>query len=475
MLHSRDMPRAATWLVAASAVLGCYGDQSLTSRPRHAVADISDGAHDAPGFPSNPHYFFLPPLVDSPSATGVFNPRLSPVVQICNQNVTPCPSDQVHALFTTTTGSGSETVQLDPTGPLYVVNWDTDPATEPLGASYRIAVLVRDQTLGFADVVMVASGSIEDPGTGAVIPLKDGRTLPIKFLVEEGALCPANAGLDCVEQVASPTADNTIVTRSGLAGAFIPAGALSQPVTVSIVADTARPCIPSPFALAQYPGCYQFFADPGPTPFNLPVTVGMCVQTDLPLTVGAELEIFRFDPGLPVVALEETSAGFLPCDATDPYRLPSIGGRGSIVRTLLALARSVLLPRPLYAAHDGLGGMTDSFSTFSWVLPAGMVSQVVPLPIGTAGAPVLSPPAVLLQDMSSLHLPVAGVTVTFRVEGGGSITNSSVVTGADGLASVGAWLLGAVPGVNRVIATAVGAIGSPDTFTVIGVSPLPFP
>ena len=74
-----------------------------------------------------------------------------------------------------------------------------------------------------------------------------------------------------------------------------------------------------------------------------------------------------------------------------------------------------------------------------------------------------------------MHNPAAGVTVTFTVVGGGSITNSTVVTGADGLASVGSWVLSSVPGVNQVIATAVGAIGSPGTFTVTALSPPPLP
>ena len=471
------MTRAAFGLAAAAVgVLGCQSDRSVTAGPAHFAAAMSDGAHDASGFPSNPHFFFLPPLAAAPSPTGTFNPRLSPVVQICNQNVTPCPEDQVHAVFTTTSGSGSQTVRLDETDQQYIVNWNTDPTTEPVGASYRIAVLVRQQVLGFADVNVVASGLMEDAATTTDIALQDGRTLPIKFLVEDGALCPPNATLDCAEQLASPTTDNTIVTRNGQAGTFIPAGALSQTVTVSVIQDNTTPCLPAPFALPQYLGCYQFFTDPGPSSFSVPVTVGMCVELNLPLTVGSELQIFQFDPGLPVRPLQETSAGFLPCDATEPYReLPVFGRRESAVKRVLARLLRLLGPRALFAAHDGVGGMTDSFSTFSWVLPAAMTPYLSPALTGIVGTPVSSPPTVLLTDTTAVHNPVAGVTVTFTVVGGGSITNSTVVTGADGLASVGSWMLSSVPGVNQVIATAVGAIDSPGTFTVTALSPPPLP
>src|SRR6266571_6661154 len=185
------MTRAAFGLAAvACGVLACQGDRSVTAGPAHFAGAMSDGANSAPGFPSNPHFFFLPPTAASPSPTGTFNPRLSPVVQICSQSVTPCPADQVHAVFTTTSGPGSETVRLDATNQQYIVNWDTDPTTEPVGAGFRIAVLVRQEVLGFADVIMAAPGVMENAATTTDIALLDNRTLPIKFLVEDGALCP---------------------------------------------------------------------------------------------------------------------------------------------------------------------------------------------------------------------------------------------------------------------------------------------
>ena len=142
------MTRAAFGLAAAAVgVLGCQSDRSVTAGPAHFAAAISDGAHDASGFPSNPHFFFLPPLAAAPSPTGTFNPRLSPVVQICNQNVTPCPADQVHAVFTTTSGSGSQTVRLDETDQQYIVNWNTDPSPGVLSTHARppcISMICRE-------------------------------------------------------------------------------------------------------------------------------------------------------------------------------------------------------------------------------------------------------------------------------------------------------------------------------------------
>jgi alpha-tubulin suppressor-like RCC1 family protein len=65
------------------------------------------------------------------------------------------------------------------------------------------------------------------------------------------------------------------------------------------------------------------------------------------------------------------------------------------------------------------------------------------------GSTVPIAPAVQLTDPSG-H-PVAGVMVTFSVTaGGGSITGAIQTTDVNGIATVGGWMLGAVPGVNEL-------------------------
>jgi hypothetical protein len=74
-------------------------------------------------------------------------------------------------------------------------------------------------------------------------------------------------------------------------------------------------------------------------------------------------------------------------------------------------------------------------------------------------------PAVLVTDAD--NNPVAGVAVTFAVaSGGGSVIGGSQATNAAGIATVGAWMLGSMPGLNTLTATAVGAVmdGNPITF-----------
>ena len=85
-----------------------------------------------------------------------------------------------------------------------------------------------------------------------------------------------------------------------------------------------------------------------------------------------------------------------------------------------------------------------------------------------AGTAVATAPSVYVYDGSGN--PVSGLTVTFSVwSGGGSVTGAAAVTGDDGIATVGSWTLGPVPGANALRATCAGVSGSPVTFTATGV------
>jgi len=83
-----------------------------------------------------------------------------------------------------------------------------------------------------------------------------------------------------------------------------------------------------------------------------------------------------------------------------------------------------------------------------------------------AGTVVPVRPAVVVRDAGGT--PVAGVTVTFEVTGGGGSAAGPVqVTGTDGVATVGGWTLGNVAGANTLQATveAPDVSGNPVTFT----------
>lgn len=88
------------------------------------------------------------------------------------------------------------------------------------------------------------------------------------------------------------------------------------------------------------------------------------------------------------------------------------------------------------------------------------------------GSAVSVAPGVLITDQ--FGNPVPGVSVGFAIaSGGGSVTGSPVMTDANGVATVGSWVLGASAGSNTLTATAApgGIQGNPVTFTATGVAP----
>jgi len=175
-----------TLLTAAIALITACTEHPASSLvvagPRDA---ISDGATDG-----NAHFFFLPPMVANPGH-GTNDATLSPEVVICQWDGTACVATLATyttdpGTTTTTQPGNSETVRASAAH--YIVNWHTrDFGLDP-ALTYRICVKVGDVELGFADVDVAASGrELRDTGEGFVAVL-NGRTLPIKFRIEQGAL-----------------------------------------------------------------------------------------------------------------------------------------------------------------------------------------------------------------------------------------------------------------------------------------------
>jgi adhesin/invasin len=88
------------------------------------------------------------------------------------------------------------------------------------------------------------------------------------------------------------------------------------------------------------------------------------------------------------------------------------------------------------------------------------------------GTPVLPAPSVTITDADAK--PIAGITVTFALAtGGGSLAGPTAMTDANGVATVGSWVVGTTAGVNTLTAAAVNVPGSPLTFTATGVAGAP--
>jgi hypothetical protein len=125
---------------------------------------------------------------------------------------------------------------------------------------------------------------------------------------------------------------------------------------------------------------------------------------------------------------------------------------GSAAVTFTAMAR-----------EDGGGGPGPLPGASRVVLVEGN-AQTAPV-----GSRVAIRPAVKVTDSGGA--PVPGVEVNFVVTGGaGSVDGATQVTGADGIARVGAWRLSPSPGSNTLEARAGSLEGSPVVFTAEGTA-----
>ena len=388
------MNRITLLSLVVAGIVGCRADRALPPGP---AAEIQDATH----LDGNSFFFWLPPTVNqhAPSSQ-VFSSKLRPAITIVDQGPAGAPSANCHAGGTVRTFSGSD---ITVSNAAYHVNWHTDQDDLHAECTYRIKVNVgprlNSPELGHADVDLVSSGNqLKNVDTDEFIPLLDGRTLPITFFIGVGATCNPAGGSDCGEGVARPGENTLIVTNSGNAGVFIPAGAVDNETTITIQSVDQRfgegdQCIPrladqfagTPKTLDN--GCYDFRADPPLADVNdnggtfregFNATAGICppiAAMNLDHATLDLIQIFRIDDlgEGNAVAIPNVPAPFLRCD---PHFSPSFGSRPSLFGDLARAFAAIVSPRPLYAGTRrmmfdlGAGGSTDGFSRFSWALPS---------------------------------------------------------------------------------------------------------
>jgi len=460
--------------VALSVVLvlaGCQADDQPTAPPGpRPLAAISDGAHGG-----THGFFFLPPLVPSPTFTGTFNASLKPSVEICELTASLPPA----CVGGPVTRFEPSAITVDATTGQYHVNWKTDDSPLDVAKNYRIRVFIGSSEdgmeLGFRDVHPVATPQEvpKDPESGDLYVFTFGSNIPIKFRIEKGALCAPGA-TDCGE--GSLDAGGGLVLAN-FAGVATSQGTLDSQVTL-IVERITCPRVDGrvvflPMDIPQFAGCYKVRSIPAVTGLmDPPAVVGVCFEpnpTNLTDRQEQLLALHRYDrshpelgvEALPVVSFQIDCQGFASATANPLMNLARAG-----VRVLQRTLSPWVSPPPLLAVPTGLGGLTGSFSDFVWALPSQMAilegdNQIAPL-----GTPVAIPPAVIVTD--SDDNPVQGATVSFAVTlGGGTVIPAAplkIVTGADGVAGVArvtSWTLGGTPGLNLLEASGIGLEATP--------------
>jgi adhesin/invasin len=121
----------------------------------------------------------------------------------------------------------------------------------------------------------------------------------------------------------------------------------------------------------------------------------------------------------------------------------------------------------LIAGSSALPGSTVRFTATGVAGPADALLRISEdNQVARISSAVADAPSVQVTD--AFGNPVADVAVTFVPgPGGGSVSGGSPVTGSDGLATVGSWMLGGTAGPYTLAATSDGLDGSPVVFHAI--------
>ena len=215
-------------IVAVILIAACTDHSPVAPVPPPSES-ISDAVHGS----GNAHFYFLPPLVPEVGTAGTFDGTLLPytAVEVCRLDGTSCTPI---ATFTQTTHvacgpkdvnppeAGLVRVSLD--AETYIVTWDTNECGSlDAAATYRIRVVVAGTELGYADLDVVENGrELRNVITGQYVGLVDGRTLPIKFRIEAGAVF-----------VIGPDG-GTVVGSGELVTIRIPEGALESSIGITV-------------------------------------------------------------------------------------------------------------------------------------------------------------------------------------------------------------------------------------------------
>ena len=539
MRHLRLLPVASLALIVACDDPSAPGTISVES-PSAAISDGSQGG--------NPDFFWLPPLVSNPSGhsswdVGGFNPKLLVQIDVCRLDKNPIdfppgtPTSPNPDAARCVAGPpivhfGASEIAVSITDESYAVQWRTD-GLDPT-AFYRMYAYVGTReppgiTLGFLDLDPEDKG-MKNVRTGEVVAFQDGRTIPIRFRVERGALCENRSA--CVETTVSndnPDGDHQAValtSASGtIAGALFPDGWLPANGPQSVVVTIERvntgindvvngtqefPCHPG-LPLQQFDGCFRFTTQPVLATF---VEDGIQRQFAREVTVAGCFVLHEREPGDPRERYSQLWASG-PDEETRPLKSAAVPasiltnhdcdgalgvldpspGRFAVVNAALdrlgaGLAR-VFGVRRAYAVDLGLGGLTFEFSNVGPVVSA-RIEAVGPSELtvvaGATAMPAVRVLGTTIHDGGPLGTGIPNVPVAFAVAPGngtlqaidappttGGVESITVMTSTPveeeepGVAAGFApvrWTLPTAPGSYTLTATAA-ATGGPVTFTAM--------
>jgi alpha-tubulin suppressor-like RCC1 family protein len=224
------------------------------------------------------------------------------VVLVCEWDAQNGECGPVIAGFSRSLGTASEVIRYSDADGQYIVNWHTDQCIEGAcqlddSKTYRVRVLAGATELGHADIrVFQNAGQMKNLVTDAYFGLVNGRTVPLKFRIEEGAVTALPPG----GSASVGPSGGVLVAAGQEASLEIPSGALASNVAISMVPATDFPEGPGAWAPPMKFG-------PEGTTFTTPVKLSLRFDPELvPDGVElADLGMYHFD-GTGWVPIEST-------------------------------------------------------------------------------------------------------------------------------------------------------------------------
>lgn len=185
------MRRASPLVLALASVfmwVACDTEQPTAPGDLDASYEIADATLDAALYPN---FYWLPPIaLKAPQPTGTFIGTVNPTVIICEGWEEPgCAPSSVGGTvlkeFDRFDGDDGEKVLVDLHGQHFHLNWDTDLLPESAtGNEYEIAVWLGGARMGLAHLWLDKNASTFNH-EGMTVELIEGRTIPVKFRIEE--------------------------------------------------------------------------------------------------------------------------------------------------------------------------------------------------------------------------------------------------------------------------------------------------
>jgi adhesin/invasin len=370
------------------------------------------------------------------------------------------------------------TVSLGATG---TGNTITQPAA-PTDAQGRTTGAVSSTATGAKVITATIAGSVVADST-ATVTVTPGAASTVQVVAGDAQSAAVNSAVATAPRVRVADAFG-----SGVAGVSVTfamasgGGTVTAPATV--VTDAAGEAAPGGWVLGPAAGANTLTATAsGAGLTGNPVTFTATATVGAPSAARSGLAI--------VPSSVAQSAGDSFTDVTVTVR----DANGSTVMgasvTLAATGSGNIITQPV-ATTDAQGRATGRVA--SSIAGAKVISAVVNGTIALDSTATLTVTSLAAESVAGISadaqssavnsavaeapavrvlgaggIPVAGVSVTFAVTGGGgSITGpTSVLTDAAGDARVGGWVLGPAAGANTLTATVAGAgiTGNPVTFT----------